>query len=78
MIDGSYDVEFKFAVRRGLEDAGIDFYLFDTGTIKFFKGGNDPGFFAGTGRAIDKQMGEIATLCLRKVVNEVWQLSGLD
>lgn len=64
MVDGGYDVEFEFAATGRLEDAGVDFYLFDSGAVEFFEGGDDAGLFSCAGGAIDEEMGEIAVLGL--------------
>jgi len=64
MVNRCYDIEFEFAVRGRLEDAGVDFDLFDTGAVEFFEGGDDAGFLASTGGPVDEEMGEIAALCL--------------
>jgi hypothetical protein len=47
-----------------LEDAGIDFDFFDTGTVEFFEGGYDAGLFASAGGPVDQEVWEVARLCL--------------
>lgn len=64
MVVGGYDVEFEFAVGRGLEDPGVDFYLFDGGAEEGTEGGCYAGFLAGTRGAVDKEVGEVAAVCL--------------
>lgn len=64
VVDGGDDVEFDFAVGGGLEDARVDFDLFDAGAVELLEGGDDTGLFAGAGRTVDQQVGEVAGLGL--------------
>jgi hypothetical protein len=64
VVYGSDDVEFEFAVRRGLEDARVDFDLLDTRTVELFQRGDYARFLPRAGRAIDEKMWEVTTLCL--------------
>jgi hypothetical protein len=65
VINGGYDVELELAIRRSLEDARIDLDLFDAGPIELFESRDDAGLLACTGGAIDKEMWEVAALCLQ-------------
>jgi hypothetical protein len=47
-----------------LEDAGVDFYFLDAGTVEFFEGGYYAGFFAGARGTVDEEVGEVAGLGL--------------
>lgn len=64
VVHGGDDVEFDFAVGGGLEDARVDLDLFNAGTVELLEGGDDTGLFAGAGRAVDQQVGEVAGLGL--------------
>jgi hypothetical protein len=64
VVYGSDDVEFEFAVRRGLEYARVDLDLLDTWTVELFQRGDDARFLPGTGRTIDEKMWEVTALCL--------------
>lgn len=64
MIHGGYNVEFELAVARGLEHSRVDFDLFNAWAVEFAKGGDYAGFFAGAGRAVDEEVGEVTALCL--------------
>lgn len=64
MVDGSDDVEFEFAVAAGLENAGVNFDLFDAGAVELPEGGEDAGFLAGAGGTVDEEVREVAALCL--------------
>jgi hypothetical protein len=46
VIDGCDNIEFEFPVRRSLEDACVDFDLFDSGAIEFFERRDDARFLA--------------------------------
>ena len=48
VVDRGDNVEFEFAVARGLEDACVDLYLFNTGAVELLERGDDAGFLAGT------------------------------
>ncbi len=64
MVDGGDDVEFEFAVGGRLKDAGVDFDFFDTGAVEGAEGGDDAGFFAGAGGAVDEEVREVGGLGL--------------
>ena len=59
-----------------MEDARIDFYLLDTGTVEFFQGCDDAGFFAGARGPIDEEVGEVAGLCLCRDIS--FELEGTE
>lgn len=48
MIDGRYNVEFEFAIRRGLEDTGVDLDLFYTGAVELLECRNNASLFTST------------------------------
>lgn len=64
VVDGGDNVEFELAVRRGLEDARVDFDLFDAGAVELFEGGDDACFLACSRGAVDEQVGKVTALCL--------------
>lgn len=65
MINGGNDVKFQFAVRRRLEDARVDFDLFDTRTVELFEGCDNPRLLASAGGTINEEMREVAALRLK-------------
>jgi hypothetical protein len=69
VVDGGDNVEFELAVRRGLEDARVDFDLFDARAVELFERGDDAGLLAGAGGSVDEEVGEVAALGL-DVVSE--------
>lgn len=69
VVNGSYNIEFEFAIGRRLKDACVNLNLFDTGTVQFFEGCDDSRFLAGAGRSVDEEMGEVAALCLLRCEN---------
>ena len=76
MVEGSDNVEFKFAVRGGLEDARIDFNLFDTGAVEFFERRNNARLLACARGTVYKEMWEIAALCLQCHLLDALQNAG--
>lgn len=67
MVDRGYDIEFEFAIRRGLKDSRIDFDLLHTGTVQLFESRYNASLFARARRAIDKEVRKVARLCLLAV-----------
>lgn len=65
MVDGGYNIEIELAIRRGLEDASVNFDLFDTGAVEFFQCRYDSGFLARSGGAVDKKVWKVAALRLK-------------
>jgi hypothetical protein len=61
----SDDVEFEFAVCRGLEDARVDLDLLDTGAIQLLECCDDARLLACAGRTVYKEMWKVTALCLR-------------
>ena len=57
-----------------MEDAGIDFDLFDAGTVEFFKSGYDASLFASAGGSVDEEVRKVARLCLGD--SEWWGVKG--
>ena len=68
VVDGGDDVEFELAVRRRLEDAGVDFDLLDAGAVEGAEGGDDAGLLAGAGRAVHEEVREVGGLGLEGAV----------
>jgi hypothetical protein len=68
VVDGGDNVELELAVRRGLEDARVDFDLFDAWAVELFERGDDAGLLAGTRGAVDEEVGEVAALGLDVVL----------
>jgi hypothetical protein len=64
MVHRGDDVEFEFAVCARLEDAGVDFDLFDTWSVEFFKGCDYPSLLARAGGTVDEEVREIPALSL--------------
>ena len=64
VVDGGDDVEFEFAVRGRLEDARVNFDLFDAGAVEGAEGGDYASLFAGAGGAIDEKVREVGGLGL--------------
>ena len=67
MIYRCDDVELELAVRRGLEDSGIDLDLLDPRTVKFLQCSDYTSLFACTGGAIDEEMREVSALSLNEI-----------
>jgi len=67
VVVGGYNVEFQLAVRGGLEDTRIDFYLLDTRAEKGAEGGCYPSLFACARGTVDEEMGEVTAVCLGRV-----------
>ena len=65
MVYRGDDVEFELAVASCLENARVDFDLFDSRSIQFLECRYNSSLFACTRGAINQKMREISTLCLR-------------
>lgn len=64
MVDRGDDVELEFLVRGGLEDTRIDFDLLNSRAVEFFESCDNSGFLASARGAVNKEVGEVAGLCL--------------
>lgn len=59
MVDGGDDVEFKLAVRAGLEYSGVDFDLLDTRTKELAQSRYNSRLFASPGWSVDQKMRKV-------------------
>jgi hypothetical protein len=58
-----------------LEDAGVDFDLFDAGAVEGAEGAEDAGLFAGAGGAVEEEVGEVGG-CGLGVLEPMWISGG--
>jgi hypothetical protein len=65
VVDRGHNIKFEFAAAAGLEDARIDLDLLYSRSIELFQCSDNTGLLACAGGSVDKEMREVAALCLK-------------